>query len=403
MGGEKIKLGVAGLGGRGRYFLHEYDRHPGAEVVAVADPDPEALDLLRPVYGDRIGYYTDLNAFFSREDMSSVVIASPDNAHRDNAVQAFESGKNVFLEKPIAQTVEESDDIIKAWAGAKTVLMVGLELRYCSLFTRMRRLLDEGVIGDVLTGLAIDNVSVGGNYYYHDKQRKKSYIRSLLTQKGVHTIDLLNWFMGGRPQKVYARGSLAYYGGNEPDDKRCRDCEKKKNCAFFISYESFIMDYGQAIKKDDYCVFAREADVNDNSQVIITYDSGKSAVYTECHFTPEYTRDFELTGSRGKMNALYNNEGNFLIRNRYRHTDHIDEWRPPALPGGHGGGDPLIQQEFLEWIKHPEKMRADQNIAARDATCVGAAAELSIETGQPVEIPPAPEVGFCVVKEKKSR
>ena len=124
------------------------------------------------------------------------------------------------------------------------------------------------------------------------------------------------------------------------------------------------------------------------------YDSGKSAVYTECQLTPEYTRDFELTGSDGKMNALYNNEGNFIIRNRCRHTDHIDEWRPPALPGGRGGGAPLIQQEFLEWIKHPEKMRANQNIAARDATCVGAAAELSIETGQPVEIPPAPEVSF---------
>jgi len=391
---REVRLGVIGMGGRGRYFARNYDQHEQAELVAVADPDPEALDRVRPAYGDRVDFYDDLDEFLSREDMQAVVIASPDHAHRDNAVQAFSYGKHVLLEKPIAQSIEDSDDIIRAWNEAGTVLTVGLELRYCALFVAMWEIINEGLIGDIKMGAAIDNVSVGGNYFYHDAQRTKAYTKSLLMQKGVHTVDLLNWFMGGTPVKVYATGSLAYYGGDAPNDKRCRDCDEADTCPFFVRPDKFIMDYGEAIEKEDLCVFAREADVNDNSQVLITYASGKHAVYTECHFTPEYTRDFEFVGDKGKMNALYNNECNFIIRNQYRHTDRIDEWHPKSTGGGHGGGDPLIQQAFLDWVRAPGKMQTDHNIAARDATCVGAAAEMSIETGMPVEIPPAPEVSF---------
>jgi len=395
MSQDKVRLGVIGLGGRGRYFARAYDKHPEAELVAVADPNPQALDKVRGRYQDRIDYYTDLDEFLSREDMDSVVITTPDHAHRDNAVQCFDYGKNVLLEKPIAQSVEDSDDIIRAWNEAGTVLCVGLELRYSAIFVEMRRILNEGLIGEVMTGIAVDNVSVGGNYFYHDRQRLKSYTVSLLMQKGVHTIDLMNWLMdAGRPTKVYATGSLLYYGGSAPNDKRCRDCDQAKECPFFISHERFQMDYDATIEKEDICVFAEDADVNDNSQVIVTYESGKSAVYTENHFTPEYTRDFWFTGDVGKMEAQYNNECNFVIRNSYRHTDHIDEWHPRSSGGGHGGGDPLIQQAFLDWVRDPEKMDVQMSLDARHATCIGAAAEVSIETGQPVEIPAPPEVRF---------
>ncbi len=395
MANEKVRLGVIGLGGRGRYFARAYHNHPDAELVALADPNPAALDRCRPMFGDSIDYYADLDEFLAREDMPGVVIASPDFAHRDNAVQAFSYGKHVLLEKPIAQSIFDSDDIIRAWGQAGTVLCVGLELRYSAIFVRMRQLLDEGTIGEVMTGIAVDNVSVGGNYFYHDRQRKKDYTVSLLMQKGVHTIDLLNWFMdAGRPTKVYATGSLLYYGGDAANDKRCRDCEQADECPFFVQHDRFLMDYGVTIEKEDFCVFAREADVNDNSQVIVTYESGKSAVYTECHFTPEYTRDFWFVGDVGKMYAQYNNECNFIIRNRYRHTDHIDEWHPPATRGGHGGGDPLIQQAFLDWVRNPEQMDVAMTLAARDATCVGAAGEQSIETGMPVDIPAPPELPF---------
>ena len=337
--------------------------------------------------GERIGYYLDYHEMLKRPDIDAVVVASNDKSHRENAVAVFEAGKACLLEKPMAQSVEDCDDIIRAWKQSGKLFMIGLELRHCSLFTRMRELLDEGRIGRVIMGQALDNVSVGGQYFYHNNMRRKEYVRSLLLQKGTHTIDLLNWFMGGNPVKVYGSGGLNFYGGDESSDKRCRSCDKR--CEYFINHERFVMDYGQVVETDDRCVFSSDCDVADNSMLQIEYANGTRGQYAECHFTPEYTREFTLFGTLGKMYGFYNNECNFLIRCSYRNTDHIDEWHPQSAGGGHGGGDRLIMEHFLDCLLGDDQPLADVQ-AARDCTAVAAAGEDSIETGLPVVIPPCP-------------
>lgn len=386
---NKARLAVIGLGGRGRYFAHDFDRNPRAEIVALADPSAAALDLVRPVYGDRVRYYQDYHEMLQAADIDAVVVASDDRSHRENAVAVFEAGKSCLLEKPMAQSVADCDAIIKAWKASGQLFMIGLELRHCSLLTEMRRLVDRGDIGEILMGQALDNVSVGGQYFYHNKMRRKEYIRSLLLQKGTHTIDLLNWFMGGDPAKVYGSGGLSFYGGDKPNDKRCRDCAER--CEYFIRHDRFVMDYGAVVETDDLCVWGQECDVPDNSLVIIDYRNGKRGTYAECHFTPEYTREFTFFGTLGKMYALYNNECNFLIRCTYRDSDHIDEYRPKSAGGGHGGGDRLIMEHFLDCLLDGAEPLADV-MAARDCTAVAAAGEESIETGLPVLIPPCPYV-----------
>lgn len=384
---DKVRIGIIGLGGRGRYFAQAFAQNPRAELVAVADPMEKPLALVRQQFGDSVRYYPDYREMLEARDIEAVVVASADKAHRENAVAVFEAGKHCLLEKPMAQSIADCDDIIRAWKQSGCLFMIGLELRYCSLFSRMRELVDQGIIGEIIMGQALDNVSVGGQYFYHNKMRHKQFIRSLLLQKGVHTIDLLNWFMGGRPVKVYGSGGLNFYGKKEPEGKRCRDCSA--HCEYFINHEHFVMDYGAVIETEDFCVFVRDCDVNDNSMLIIDYENGHRGHYAECHFTPEYTREFTFFGTEGKMYAFYNNEGHFLIRCTYRKTDHIDEWRPQPGPGGHGGGDRLLIESFLDCILTGATPLTDIQ-AAREATAVAAAGEESIETGMPVFIPPCP-------------
>lgn len=384
---DKVRIAVIGLGGRGRYFAQAFDRHPRAELVALADPGEQALNLVRPVYGDRVRYYPDYHEMLRSPDVDAVVVASNDRSHRENAVAVFEANKHCLLEKPMAQSVADCDEIIRAWKATDRLFMIGLELRHCSLFTRMRELVDEGRIGEIIMGQALDNVSVGGQYFYHNNMRRKDYIRSLLLQKGTHTIDLLNWFMGGRPVKVYGSGGLDFYGRRESNDKRCRSCAER--CEYYLNHERFVMDYGAVVTTDDLCVWAQECDVPDNSLLLIDYANGRRGQYAECHFTPEYTREFTFFGTEGKMYGFYNNECNFLIRCTYRNTDHVDEWRPASAGGGHGGGDRLIMEHFLDCVLQGEAPLADVE-AARDCTAVAAAGEESIETGLPVVIPPCP-------------
>lgn len=386
---DKVRVGVIGLGGRGRYFAGMFDRNPRSTLVALADPSTRALELCRGRWGEKVSYYPDYVQMLKRPDVDTVVVASPDRAHHQNALDVLGHGKNLLLEKPMAQSIQQCDDIIAAWKQANTLFMIGLELRHCVLFERMWQIIHDGAVGEIKLGWAVDNVSVGGQYFYHDRMRRKEYVRSLLLQKGVHTIDLLNWFMGGRPQRVFATGALSVFGGDASDDKRCRDCPDAKTCPYFINHSSFMMDYGATVERDDRCVYAQEVDVNDQSIVSIEYDNGTRGTFIECHFTPEYTREFTLVGTRGKMYALYNNEGNFLIRVSYRHSDHVDEWRPVFTGGGHGGGDQRILEHFLDCVLSGSQPVADV-LAARDSTAVGAAGEESIETGLPVVIPPCP-------------
>jgi len=388
---DKVRVGIIGLGGRGRYFAGMFDKNPRATLVALADPNPRALELCRGRWDEQVSYYDSYAEMLNRPDIDTVVVASCDRAHHQNALDVLEHGKNLLLEKPMAQSVEQCDDIIAAWKKAGTLLMVGLELRHCVLFERMWEIIGDGAIGEIKLGWAIDNVSVGGQYFYHGNMRRKDYVRSLLLQKGVHTIDLLNWFMGGRPERVFATGALSVFGGTAANDKRCRDCAEAETCPYFVNHSRFMMDYGAAVECEDLCVYGQEADVNDQSIVSIEYANGTRGSFIECHFSPEYTREFTLVGTRGKMYALYNNEGNFLIRVSYRHTDHIDEWRPVFSGGGHGGGDQRIVEHFLDCALSGAQQDAEV-LAARDSTAVGGTAGESIETGLPVGIPPCPWV-----------
>ena len=78
MSSDKVRLGVIGLGGRGRYFARAYANHPDAELVALADPNPEALDRCRPMFGDGIDYYTDLDEFRDLIEKECLDIVQPD-------------------------------------------------------------------------------------------------------------------------------------------------------------------------------------------------------------------------------------------------------------------------------------------------------------------------------------
>ena len=390
MAGE-IGIGVIGLGGRGLYLGRALDQDPRARLVAVCDMHPGRLRYAQERFGtDGVAYYGESKAFLGDRNVEAVVVATNDAAHGANGLEVLEAGKHLFLEKPMAQTISECDAMIEAWKEAGGVFMVGLELRYCSLCQAMKEILDRGDIGEVRIAYAVDNVSVGGNYYYHDRRRRKDFIVSLVLEKGTHTLDLMNWFIGAQPVRAYSEGGLDVFGGDAPDDKRCRDCAEKDTCPYFMA-SAFTMDYGQVIHgREDLCVYARECDVPDNTVVSVRYDNGAKMSYIECHFTPDYSREFTLIGTKGRMYGFYNNEQDFRIELTHRHSTRKEIIYPPKRPGGHGGGDPMIQKAFLDSVERDETS-CPGVIGARNSAAIAIAAVEAERVERPVVIPRCPE------------
>ena len=388
---KTIRTAVIGLGGRGLYLARMYsrDEYPGFDLKAVCDLDPACLDRAGNRFADRIDYYTDMHEMLARPDIDAVLVATNDPFHVEPTLAALRAGKHVFVEKPLCQSVEDAQRIIREAGRATGIFMIGFELREVNVFRRMKQLLNEGVIGPVKIGHVFDNVSVGGNYFFHSPNKQKAFFKSLLLQKACHSLDILNWAMGSRPTKVYAIGGRDFYGGDEPEDKRCRDCEQRATCPYAIDYRRFQMDYDAVIEKEDVCVWSRAMDLNDNSELCISYADGGKATFHECHFTPEYTREFWFTGTKGKMYVYFDNPGNFLIRveHAYSKERYTEEFHPPRQSGGHGGGDNNLRNEFYRRIVENDPP-TEAVESAYYSTVLAICAETSIDTGEAVVIPP---------------
>ncbi|MBP1991864.1 Gfo/Idh/MocA family protein [Paenibacillus eucommiae] len=383
---RKVGIGILGTGSRGVYFGgHYFSKHPDCELVGLCDVRQESLEFARSQLGD-IPATTSIDEFWQYPNMDAVVICSNDHAHAENAIAALAAGKHVYLEKPMAQTIEDCDRIIEAAAQSGCVVMVGLELRYCSLMVDMKRIIASGEIGEIKIGTVTDNVSVGGQYYYHGARRRKDYVKSLILEKGTHSLDLTNWLLDASPVKVYCSGGLNVFGGSAPNDKRCRDCSDSDTCEYYVdNVTGYRMDYGDVRLNNDLCVYAEECDVHDNALVLIDYDNGSRISYMECHFTPEYTREFMFVGTKGKIWGFYNNEQDFKIRVLKRHTEEELIYFPEKKSGGHGGGDTGIVNEFVDLVKRGEPIFKGIK-GARDSAAIAIAANESSETGLPVSI-----------------
>ena len=391
---RKIGLGILGMGGRGIWFgVKEFLRDARAEIVAFCDRDPAAMAYAIDKTGlHDIRRYARLDDLLADPRVEAVVNCTDDPDHAATSVPILEARKHLYLEKPMAQTIADCDAIIAAWRRNPVVFMVGLELRYCTLCQEMRRIIGQGDIGRIVQGIVVDNVSVGGQYYFHGRDRREAYVKSLVLEKGTHSLDLANWFVGGHPRQVFCSAGRDVFGGDAPDDKRCADCREGATCPYFISAKEYESDYGATLRLlEDGCVYAREVDVDDNSILLIDYDNGARVTYVENHFTPEYSREFTFIGDRGKMVAFYNNEQEFHITVTYRHSATRSVYRPGKVKGGHGGGDPMIVKQFLDLVERGQPVASGVE-GARDSAAIAIAALESKKRNAPVSIPPVPHV-----------
>jgi len=386
-----IRTGVVGMSGRGKYWARMYDTaaHPGFQLTAVCDVNPDRLAECRDLYGDRVRYYESAEALAADADVDAVLVATDDPHHVAPSLAGLRAGKHVLVEKPLCQSIEDARLLLGEAAKAPGIFLIGFELRDCTVFQTMKRLLDEGRIGPVKVGHAFDNVSVGGRYFFHDPQSQKAYYKSLLLQKACHSIDLLNWFMGSEPVRVYGIGGQAYFGGGTNPAERCRDCPKANTCPYFIRSE-VELDYGGVTRHCyDGCVWRADMDLDDHSLLAVTYANDAKATFHETHFTPEYSREFWLVGTAGKMYGYYDNPGRFLVRIEYAHDAErrTEEWKPPHTGGSHGGGDARLRDEFHRRIVENDPP-TEALASAYYSTALAIRGQESIETGRVLDIPP---------------
>lgn len=203
-----IKIGIIGLGLWGRQaHLPAFAGLDQVEVIALADPQMDRAESAADAFGVRRVEREPAALFRDPAGLDAVVIATPDDTHRDLAVAAFRAGLHVLCEKPLAYDLEQAIDMVQAAHQADRVGKIGFLYRHSPVVTRMKELIDQGYIGDVQIVQ-----SVGGNAQFaapgtplHWKMRKRHANGGVFVEYGSHTIDLALWF-GGTLRSVVAHG-----------------------------------------------------------------------------------------------------------------------------------------------------------------------------------------------------
>lgn len=385
---DKLKIGVIGTSGRGIMARHWNEEGARSVISAGMDTSDTALESFKETAPDA-RTSKDIDDFLSKDDFDAVAIMSPDFTHEEYAIKAFQAGKHVFCEKPMAIRTDGCDGMLKAWKESGKKFMIGFNMRYMNIFRVMKDIVDSGDIGEIKTVWVRHFVGMGGDWYYHDWHANREKSTGLLLQKASHDIDMIHWISGKYTKKVTGMGNLSYYGGDKPNDLKCPDCDEKDSC---IEYHNTERKGGSNYMNQ--CVFRREVDVEDTSIINMELEDNIMATYMQCHFSPVYFRNYVFTGTEGSVENLDDNskvEVKFRKRSkRWKNlaSSHQIDVRP--ADGGHGGADPRVCKDFIEMVLDGKTPIATP-LAGRMSVATACAGTESIRNNSKlIEIKPVP-------------
>lgn len=366
---KDARVGLVGFGLRASLWRHVHKPGQGSEVVMVCDTSERGrADAAAKIPTAVVTSSLDelLGA-----GLDAVLVLTPDNRHAEIAVQTLRAGIPTFCEKPLDVTVEAADAILAAAFETGTRLYVGHNMRHMPVVVQMREIIESGRIGEVKAVWCRHFVGNGGDYYFKDWHAERANTTSLLLQKGAHDIDVIHWLAGGYTTRVSAIGDLAVYGDvasrRDNSDRRMGDW--------------FSLDNWPPAEQTD---LNPVIDVEDISMMQMVLDNGALASYQQCHFTPDYWRNYTVIGTKGRLENFGDNPGDSIkvwtsrSQNGFVEPDEDIEIRDGE--GGHGGADPLLIAEFLRFARDGGATDTSP-IAAREAVAAGVVAAQSLRTG----------------------
>jgi predicted dehydrogenase len=242
---DKIRMALIGSGGRGAQLMRltsEID--PAVEFIAVSDAYEPKRKRGLEIAGEKAKEFVDHRRLLEMKEIDAVIIATPEHLHGPQVIDAVAAGKDVYVEKPMTYSVEEGVRVIKAVRASDRIVQVGMQRRSAPMCIEAKKLVDEGVLGDVTLVRCQwywnvppmnPDVKIQGDFNWEqflgsapkrpfDPRRAMQwnwfwdYSGGMITGQGVHLLDLQQWFMGkGTPLSAAMQGGSYILGGECPD------------------------------------------------------------------------------------------------------------------------------------------------------------------------------------------
>ena len=203
---DKVRIGLIGAGHNGLGWCQNYEECPTTQLVAICDRDEERLAAAteRVPGADAYSDYSILE----RGDIDAISVHTSDHLHAEPFIKALEAGKHVFVEKPMANSIEDLKRMLRAARAAPQLkTMVGHVLRFNPHFAMLKKLVADGHFGQIFY-MEAD--------YIHDLRYQQYMEQWKLDEEipivggGVHELDLLRWYCGDIVSVKADQNHIAY-------------------------------------------------------------------------------------------------------------------------------------------------------------------------------------------------
>ncbi len=246
----KIKWGIIGCGGiADRRTLPGMVLSDKVEIVAVMDTNEEVAQGCKEKYGAKYAF-SNFEDVLALPEIEAVYIASPVFFHKEQAIKAANAKKNILLEKPVALTVEDAEEIKKACEENNVKISIGFLMRFHEYHQKIKEIISEGKIGEI--------VSMRGQFtcWYPDiegawRQKKELSGGGALVDMGIHVIDLLHYITGLKTVEVAAFNQTQTFG-YEVDDSSNLIMKMDNGSVAYVDSNFNIPDAASVAKLEIY-------------------------------------------------------------------------------------------------------------------------------------------------------
>lgn len=377
------KIGFIGYGLRSETMMRAFRGIAAPiEVAAIADPAWQTIQpkLQQDPLFSHTRFYADAEEMLAQEKLDGIFIGTRCNLHSELAAPVIRQGIPVFLEKPICISPDQYKLLLDTPKQMWDRVTVSFPLRYTIIVQQMKHLVESGVLGDIVTVQAINNVPYG-NVYYHSWYRDSSLTGGLFLQKATHDLDYICYVLGKHPASVTAVTSKMYFRGDKPAGSRCEDCADAHTCKESSFY---VKHYLKEEPSGEFCCFAQDTGNEDVGAALFTCPDGTIISYHQIFLVKNQA------GRRGARFIGTKASAEFDFYTAELRVDYYDSKHTAVhkftYPEGlaHFGGDEELAKAFLSVMEGtPSGSDLAQGMYSA-AACL--AAKASAESHQPVAI-----------------
>lgn len=427
---RKKRYVLVGTGGRSVMFLDPIAsaHRETAELAGLCDLNPTRLafhqERLKAKFGlAGVPAYPaeDFDRMLAEQAPDTVIVCTVDALHDEYIVRALDAGCDVITEKPMTTDAAKCRRILEAVERTGRPVRVTFNMRWMPGASKVKELIAGGAIGQVKNVLLEYRLDTShGADYFRRWHSEKSRSGGLLVHKSTHHFDLVNWWIDAIPETVFAFGDLAFYG-RENAVARGREAwtRYERYTGQAPDSDPFKLDmtadpslkglYLEAEKDDGYVrdrnVFRAGIDIEDSLGVLVRYRNGALLTYSLTAFCPQEGFRVTINGDGGQIefekhissHIIRGQDDRELARDQDEQSGQRLTVRPlfgpsyeveiPDVPGGHGGGDPLLQEQMFGVPKPDEILRRDAGHEQGAASAaIGFAANQAMRDGMPVRI-----------------